>query len=94
VGAYLLGLWGLPDPIVEAVAFHHRPQDCPANSFVPLAAVHIADAIQYGDPGSRSDTGVEPARMDVDFLSKLDLNERIEIWRDDYSQMISGGNNA
>ena len=24
-GAYLLGLWGLPFSIVEAVAFHHRP---------------------------------------------------------------------
>ncbi len=25
LGAYLLGLWGLPDSIVEAVAFHHNP---------------------------------------------------------------------
>lgn len=26
VGAYLLGLWGLPYPIVQAVALHHRPE--------------------------------------------------------------------
>ncbi len=25
IGAYLLGLWGLPDYIVETVAFHHNP---------------------------------------------------------------------
>src|SRR5688572_30352711 len=25
VGAYLLGVWGLPLPIVEAVAYHHSP---------------------------------------------------------------------
>jgi len=25
VGAYLLGLWGFPNPIVEAVAYHHVP---------------------------------------------------------------------
>ena len=25
LGAYLLGLWGLPDDIVETVAFHHSP---------------------------------------------------------------------
>ncbi len=25
LGAYLLGLWGLPDNVVEAVAFHHKP---------------------------------------------------------------------
>jgi HD-like signal output (HDOD) protein len=25
LGAYLLGLWGLPPRVVEAVAFHHDP---------------------------------------------------------------------
>src|SRR5262249_53086902 len=38
VGAYVLGLWGIPDPVVEAVAWHHRPSDCPAG-FGPLTAV-------------------------------------------------------
>ena len=46
LGASLLGLWGLPDPIVEAVAQHHRP-DLPADRpFGPLAAVRAADALQ------------------------------------------------
>src|SRR5262249_19161152 len=26
VGAYLLGIWGLPTPVVEAVAHHHNPE--------------------------------------------------------------------
>jgi putative nucleotidyltransferase with HDIG domain len=25
LGAYLLGLWGLPDNVIESVAFHHKP---------------------------------------------------------------------
>ncbi len=29
VGAYLLGLWGLPGPVVDAVASHHTPQSAP-----------------------------------------------------------------
>jgi HD-like signal output (HDOD) protein len=29
IGAYLLAQWGLPDVIVETVARHHRPIDCP-----------------------------------------------------------------
>ena len=29
VGAYLFGLWGLPESIVEAVAYHHSPSRCP-----------------------------------------------------------------
>lgn len=28
IGAYVLGLWGLPDQILEAVAFHHLPNNC------------------------------------------------------------------
>jgi HD-like signal output (HDOD) protein/ActR/RegA family two-component response regulator len=45
VGAYVLGLWGLPDPIVEAVAHQHRIDRLPDPSLdVPLT-VHIAAAL-------------------------------------------------
>jgi putative nucleotidyltransferase with HDIG domain len=43
IGGYLLGLWGLPDDIVEAVAYHHRPSDCVNKAFCALTAVHAAD---------------------------------------------------
>jgi HD-like signal output (HDOD) protein len=43
-GAYLLGIWGLPDSIVEAVAFHHKPsQSVGKDGLVPLALVHAAN---------------------------------------------------
>lgn len=45
VGAYLLGAWGLPLPIVEAVAYHHFPARVEQNGLDALAAVHIADAL-------------------------------------------------
>ena len=35
VGAYLAGLWGLPDPIVEGLAFHHQPAKCQARDSAP-----------------------------------------------------------
>src|SRR4029079_16436971 len=47
VGAYLLGLWGLPNSIVEAVALHQRLRDCAGPNFSPVAAVHIANAIEH-----------------------------------------------
>jgi len=43
VGAYLLALWGLPDSIIEAVAYHHCPEKCPNRAFGPLSAVHEAN---------------------------------------------------
>lgn len=47
VGAYLLSVWGLPDPIVEAAAWHHRPSACPSPRFGPLGVVHVVDAIEH-----------------------------------------------
>ena len=45
VGAYLLGLWGLPYPILEAVAFHHDPAPAAQTEFDLLAAVAVAQAL-------------------------------------------------
>jgi hypothetical protein len=42
-GAYLLAVWGLPLPILEAVAFHHDSSGVFANGFSPAAAVHLAE---------------------------------------------------
>ncbi len=46
VGGYLLGLWGLPQRIVEAVFFHHNPSKSSDKTFTPLTAVHIASAVE------------------------------------------------
>jgi len=40
-----LGSMGLPNEIVEAVAWNHRPLDSPVTEFSTLAAVHVANAI-------------------------------------------------
>ncbi|MDR4498588.1 MAG: response regulator [Candidatus Scalindua sp.] len=36
LGAYLLGVWGLPDNIVETIAFHHEPSKLVENIFIKL----------------------------------------------------------
>jgi HD-like signal output (HDOD) protein len=45
VGAYLLDLWGIPFPIVEAVACHHRPNELAPESRALVAAVHKASGV-------------------------------------------------
>ncbi len=47
VGAYLLGIWGLPYFIVEAVANHHEPARVDDAAFGVLGAVHVADALAH-----------------------------------------------
>lgn len=42
-GAFLLGLWGLPQPLVDLVAYHHQPAMGGTGGVTPLAAVHVAN---------------------------------------------------
>ncbi|MGD9601881.1 MAG: response regulator [Gammaproteobacteria bacterium] len=48
IGAYLLALWGLPDPVVEAAAYHHRPVAVTeARGVDVLTAVHVANHLVH-----------------------------------------------
>ncbi len=78
VGAHLLGLWGLPNPIVEAVAFHHKPTASGGTCFAPLTAVHVADVLQ--EPLYPSDNAPAKLRLDRDYLASIDVLDRVENW--------------
>lgn len=78
VGAYLLGLWGLPVPIVEAVAWHHQPLRSRPTAFGVLTAVHIADFLESRHvPCSRRPLVVE---LDELYVQTLGLTDRIDDW--------------
>jgi putative nucleotidyltransferase with HDIG domain len=78
VGAYLLGVWGLPNEIVEAVAWHHRPLDSPVTGFSTLAAVHVASAF---DAQLHPDRGFMDANIDSAFLNRIGRDNRLESWK-------------
>jgi HD-like signal output (HDOD) protein/CheY-like chemotaxis protein len=80
VGAYLLGLWGLPDSIVEAVAFHQSPHQCPDDTFGPLTAVHVADYL-VGESNSACAPDAAIAEVDSVYLARLGLDERMDFWK-------------
>lgn len=69
-GAYLLGLWGLPMPIVEAVARHHSPGGKHnASGFWVAGAVHVASAL------------VAEAPVDEEYLRSVGMLEKLPLWR-------------
>jgi HD-like signal output (HDOD) protein len=75
----ILGIWGLPRPIIEAVALHHQPRRLGGGGFTPLTAVHAADILEHeGDP----DTSIIlPSQINTSYLAELGLAHREEIWR-------------
>ena len=80
VGAYLVGLWGLPNPVVECAAYHHRPGACVEHGFTPLSAVHIAHAIVAGD-------GAEPlAEIDEEYVEAIGVSPKVPTWVGLYEQ--------
>jgi HD-like signal output (HDOD) protein/ActR/RegA family two-component response regulator len=80
VGAYLLGLWGLPHAIVETLAFSHCPNGSPLRTFSVLTAVHAADVLISGrNPEGRDQPGGE---MNSVYLESLGLQSRLPAWRE------------
>lgn len=76
IGAYLIGLWGLPDSIAETVAFHHVPDQCPASGFDVVGAVHIADAIEHITVQTGRDALKH--RLSMAYLDRFGLQDRLE----------------
>jgi HD-like signal output (HDOD) protein len=72
IGAYLLGLWGLPYSLVEAVARHHTPSRVQQTDFDVLGVLVLAEALCDGPPG-------EPGLDLEEYLARLkapyDMNE-------------------
>lgn len=72
VGAYLLGIWGLPQSIVEAVAHHHDPAAVAQPEFNPLAALALARALLPSEESDAFAGGlVADAKVDASYLSSL-----------------------
>ncbi|QDU54202.1 response regulator [Aeoliella mucimassa] len=76
LGAYLLGLWGLPASIVEAIVWHHTPYHSTHDRFTPLAAVHAAECLL----GANRNPMGEASEISHEFLDRFHRNERIGVW--------------
>ncbi|WHZ21059.1 MAG: Response regulator [Nitrospira sp.] len=81
VGAYLLGLWGLGDGIVEAVAFHHQPAEYAASGFCAVTAVHVGNALAETQAHWGSGT-VEIFGLDEAYVEREHLSSRLTRWRE------------
>ena len=68
VGAYLVGLWGLPNTIAEAIAFHEDPAQSTVASFGLPGIVHVADRIAHHP--DIADPRTPELRLNFEYLEK------------------------
>ncbi|MGZ8939357.1 MAG: HDOD domain-containing protein [Limisphaerales bacterium] len=75
-GAYLLSVWGLPLPIVEAVARHHAPARTMDKHFTAATALHLAEQLEYSEDPIRR--GSKDVVLDLDYPAALQISGRLE----------------
>jgi HD-like signal output (HDOD) protein len=78
MGGYLLGIWGLPNTIVEAVTFHHFPGEQAVAKPDLLTVLHMANGL-LNMCQNEKDTNYA-AHLDMSYLQKLGLAEQLDEW--------------
>ncbi len=68
-GAHLLGMWGLPMGVVEAVAFHHAPIGSREQGLTATGVVHVATALVRDEP------------IDEAYLECVGVLDQLPQWR-------------
>jgi putative nucleotidyltransferase with HDIG domain len=90
MGAYLLGMWGLPNVILEAVAFHHHPGKIVSNKVEIVTALHIANGLI-----SMCDREMElkfEEYLDMPYLEKLSLTKKLDEWTSEAKFLLRNTN--
>jgi len=86
VGAYLLNIWGLPIPVVEAAAYHHDPighnacktQD---DTISITSIVHLANGIALESPINESEGPEQAHHLSWELLKQLKLEKQTRYWK-------------
>ena len=82
IGAYLMGLWGLEYPVIEAIAFHHCPAKSISSATGLLTAVHFGDAYdRLKNSVNDQDSGNELRQLDREYLDTIGVAGRLNDWQ-------------
>ncbi|MBO6576890.1 MAG: HDOD domain-containing protein [Rhodothermales bacterium] len=77
IAGRLLEIWGIPDPVVEAVTFWQTPSESGAQTVTPLALLHTAKALQAEAQGASF-------LPDCEYLDRVGLAGRLASWKREF----------
>ena len=86
IAAYLLGLWGLPEGVIDGVAWHHAPAQSGQTGFSAALAAHVATVFHEQQSPFWMQDGIS---LDVEFLKRNGLAEREQVWRKGMYELAS-----
>ena len=78
MGGYLLGMWGLPTSIVEAVTFHHQPWMQVSPGLGTGSVLYIANALLNMSRYEKSANFL--GFLDLDYIRSLGLTGYLDAW--------------
>jgi putative nucleotidyltransferase with HDIG domain len=81
LGGCLLASWGIPQPIVDAVALHHKPAWLSDSGFSPITAVHVANIL--ANEQHPIELGFVHSEFNLDYLEAGGFNDSVDSWRND-----------
>jgi putative nucleotidyltransferase with HDIG domain len=89
VGGYLLGIWGLPLEIVDAVRSHHDPNRIAWDGVDVPAAVHLSNVLAH-NPDAPITSGETEEGLDGALLERLpESPESLPQWRSSAHELLA-----
>lgn len=88
IGGYLLGLWGLPYPIVEAAANHHAPGRVRSPGRDVMLAVYVANQLSREQEAASGVDESPQAPLDEEYLARAGVAEHLGEWREVAASLV------
>lgn len=79
VGAYLMGLWGIPANVTKAIAYHHTPLSVSEKSS-PLFELYIANVVDHAHVTINPHYKLN--KKYADKLVEFGLKDKVEAWKE------------
>ncbi len=80
IGAYLLGLWGLPEAIIDATARHHTPGQKTDQGLNSIVITHVANALANAGTELHDPEAIVNG-IDYEYLEAAKLIPELKDWK-------------
>lgn len=91
VGGFLMGLWGVPVPVTQAIRHHHAPAGTETTPGV-ITVVHVANVLEHR--AVIYNTGYSLPELDAEHLGALGLAGAVPRWEALAATLIPGDTHA